>query len=252
MTIETRRIRYRTRRRGRALALAFCGVLACALLPAPRAHAQVVVIVNGDPVTAYDVDQRGKFIQLSRRKTLPRQQIVNELIDEKIKIQFGKRYRLEIGDSDVESAYADMARRMRTNAQQLAQILESSGVDPMTLKERLKADVVWQNMVRGKYQSSLQVNEKQITAALAARGKDDKELIGTEYKLLPILLVVARGAPSGTIETRKREAEALRGRFENCDSGVQVARLIRDVAIRDFITRTSADLSPELRALLEK
>ena len=72
-----------------------------------------MVVVNGDPITTMDIANRSKLIQLTTRKTPPRQEVVDELIDEKLKVIFAKRYRLEASDTDVEAAYADMARRMR-------------------------------------------------------------------------------------------------------------------------------------------
>src|ERR1700754_3238885 len=61
----------------------------------------VVVIVNGEPITALDVEQRGKLIQLTSQKTAPRQDVINELIDEKLKVREGKRWGIEVSDSEV-------------------------------------------------------------------------------------------------------------------------------------------------------
>src|SRR5262245_59954302 len=61
---------------------------------------QVVVIVNGDPVTAYDIEQRIKLIQISTQKTPSRQETIEELIDEKLKIQLLRRFAIEGMDTD--------------------------------------------------------------------------------------------------------------------------------------------------------
>ena len=46
-----------------------------------RADAQtVVVVVNGDPVTNYDIEQRSKLSQLGNHKVPPRQEVIEELI----------------------------------------------------------------------------------------------------------------------------------------------------------------------------
>jgi peptidyl-prolyl cis-trans isomerase SurA len=50
---------------------------------------------------------------------------------------------------------------------------------------------------------------------------------------------------------RKREAEALRTRFHNCEEGIRLARGLRDVAVRDMIIRTSSDLTSQLREILD-
>ena len=47
----------------------------------------VVVVVNGDPITNYDIEQRTKLIQLGGQKPPARQDVIEELINEKLKIQ---------------------------------------------------------------------------------------------------------------------------------------------------------------------
>ena len=52
------------------------------------------------------------------------------------------------------------------------------------------------------------------------------------------------------MEAKRREAENLRGRFISCNAGLALARALRDVAVREPVTRNSADLAPQLRELL--
>ncbi len=40
-------------------------------------------------------------------------------------------------------------------------------------------------------------------------------------------------------------------RFQSCEEGLRLARGLNDVAVRDQIIRSSADLSPQLRAILD-
>jgi peptidyl-prolyl cis-trans isomerase SurA len=64
--------------------------------------------------------------------------------------------------------------------------------------------------------------------------------------------VVPRGAPPGALETRQKEAEALRNRIQTCNEANDIFRSMRDAAIRDNVSKTSADLAPALRELLDK
>src|SRR5204863_8880735 len=45
--------------------------------------------------------------------------------------------------------------------------------------------------------------------------------------------------------------ETSRGRFRTCSEGLGIARSMRDVAIREQMTRASSDLPPEIRKVLE-
>jgi peptidyl-prolyl cis-trans isomerase SurA len=232
-----------------ALAVA-CLIVAAAASSTARAQ-QVVMIVNGDVITAYDVEQRMKFVQLSTRKPGVRSEVIDDLIDDKLKVQFGRRYKIEIPDADVDAQFADMGHRMHMTSEQLTQALAQGGVDSSTLKAKIRSDTVWQNIVRGKYQGDLQIREKDVLAALQSDKPDEKNQVGYEYRLRPILFLVPHGAAQLT-EARQKDAEALRGRFTDCDSGLKYARTLRDVAVRDVIVKSSSDLPQVLRDVLDK
>ncbi len=224
-------------------------IAAAAALPHPASAQQVAVIVNGAPITTYDIEQRMKFNMLASHKAQTRQEAIEELIDEKLKVQIGERYKLEVTDSQVDNQFAAIGQRMHMTPAQLTAELARAGIDAHTLKDKLRADISWQQIVRGKFQSSLQIRDKDVFAKLG--NQPDKKEAGFEYTLLPVLFIVPPGSPAA-IDGRKREAEQLRSRFDNCKDGVAFARALRDVAIRDPIVKSSADLAPELRKMLDE
>jgi peptidyl-prolyl cis-trans isomerase SurA len=145
-----------------------------------------------------------------------------------------------------------MARRAGTNTQQFGQALQQAGITVQAFKTKIKADIAWQQIVRGKFRESLQIRERDVLVELQSRNKDDDALVGYEYTLRPLLLIVPRGAAGSVIEARRREAEGLRNQFRGCAEGLRLARGLRDVAIRDPIIRTTADFGAELRQILDK
>jgi peptidyl-prolyl cis-trans isomerase SurA len=232
----------------RKLATATIVVLGGMLVATTVIAQQVVVIVNGDPITALDIEQRTKLTQLSTHKTPTRQEVLDELINERLKVREAKKWGLEVPSSEVDNAYASMAKRMQMTPAQLTEQLAKSGVNAATLKARIKADITWPQLVRGRYQSSLQIGDKDILTAMESKANDT---VGYDYTLRPILFVVPTGSPDTFIEGRKREAEGLRGRFQGCEEGIAFARALKDVAVREQITRSSADIPPEQRKVLE-
>ena len=226
-------------------------MLLCAVpitLDAARAQ-HVVVVVNGEPITALDIEQRSKLNQLSTHKVPLRQEVLDELIVEILKVKEGRKWGLEVSDAEVDAAYGNMATRMRLTADQLTQVLAKGGVNPATLRHRIRADMTWPQLVRGRFQSSLQIGEKDILAA--ATDAKTEEGVGYDYTLRPILLLVPAGAPEAVVEGRRRDAEALRNRFQGCEQGISFVRGLRDVAIRDQVIRSSGDLPAELRKVLD-
>jgi peptidyl-prolyl cis-trans isomerase SurA len=239
--------------RGLATAVAFA--LAIVASAPHGASAQgAVILVNGDPITNFDIEQRSKLLQVSTQKTPARQDVVEELITEKIKIQLLKRYTIPDVDKDVDNAYANMARRMRQSPKEFSEQLSRTGVMPETLKSRMKADIVWTQIVRGRYQASFQFSDRDIQSKIDAKHPPGTAptTVSYDYTLRPILFVVPRGSPSAAFEARAKEAEALRAQFQNCEDGIQLARNVRFVAVRPPVTKNSAELPAALRDILTK
>ena len=67
----------------------------------------------------------------------------------------------------------------------------------------------------------------------------------------PILLVVPRGSPPTAYDARKHEADALRARFTSCNDGIAFAQGLPEVAVRDPVPKSSADLPQQLRDILD-
>jgi peptidyl-prolyl cis-trans isomerase SurA len=215
-------------------------------------HAQtVVVMVNGDPITDFDIEQRTKLNFLSTRKTASRQEMLNELIDEKVKLKEGKKYGVDPTGSDVDQAFADMSSRMHLSPDQLAKTLEGQGIRAETLKARVKADLVWGSLVRGRFKERLQVGEKDVAAAVKAEGGDEQQADAFEYRMQPIVLIVPRGSAQSAIEARHKEAETLRSRVQSCDEANNYFRSMQNAAIRAPVIKTSADIPPNLRKVLD-
>jgi len=232
--------------------LASAIVAAFALFGLHKAHAQqVVVFVNGQPITTLDLEHRTKFILLSSKKQPSRKEAIDSLIDEILEINEAKHFGIEVPEADVENSYAGVATRMGMDAQKLTQLLVSNGTSDDTLKRRLRAQIAWTNLVRGRYKASLEIRDKDVEAQLELHKPDEKAAdLGYEYILRPVVLIVPKGSPDAAYDVRKRDAEALRSRFQNCDDGIAFARALPDVAVRDQVSKFSADLAQQLRDIL--
>jgi len=232
--------------------LAAAGAVAAALTAPSAALAQQVVLkVNGDVITDYDVEQRAKFTMLTTHQNPPRTAVIEELIDDKLKAQVAKRYKIDLTDKDVDAQYGDMAKRMHMSSDQLTKVLGTGGVDAKTLKAKILSDLSWQYIIRGRFQSSLQISEQSVNDEVANQKKSDKTETGYDYTLRPILFLVPRGN-AAMMEARRKDADALRARFASCDAGLTAARTQHDVVIRAPVTKNSSDFAPVLREILNK
>jgi peptidyl-prolyl cis-trans isomerase SurA len=237
----------------RLLALAAASV-AGMLVTAPMSPVgaqTVAVMVNGEPITDYDIEQRSKLNFLTTHQQTSRQDVINELIDEKVKIREAKKFGVDPGSSDIDQSYAAMGSRMRLSADQLTKTLDNQGIRSETLRSRIKADMVWGSLVRGRYKERLQVGEKDVAAAVKADGGGPDQTDAFEYKMQPVVLIVPQGSAPTTVQARQKEAEALRARVQSCDEANTYFKSMQNAAIREPVVKTSADIPQVLRKLLD-
>ena len=116
----------------------------------------------------------------------------------------------------------------------------------------MKAEMVWGSLVRGRYKESLQVGEKDVAAKVREGGTEKLEIEAFEYKLQPVVLLVPRGSPPSAVELRKKEAETLRERVQSCEDANRYFRAMQNAAVRDVVTKTTADIPEVLRGMLDK
>ncbi|MBA4791049.1 MAG: SurA N-terminal domain-containing protein [Pseudomonadota bacterium] len=227
---------------GLALALLLGGGVA------PAAAQQLLVLVNGQPITSYDVAQRQKLHQIIGEKPPSAKETLEELIDQHIKVAAASRIGITLDDEELDKLFAGVADRSGRTSEQLAALLGQQGVSAQTFKNKLRADNVWQQYVRARA-PAINVRDTDVLAALNAKDGGG-QLVATEYKLYPIIFVVPRG--SNAYQARLSEANAFRSRFNGCEAGLEAAKGLREVVVRSPVHRMSSDMPAALRQILDK
>lgn len=236
-----------------ALMAATLALPAIVLPVTPAAAQQILVMVQGQPITSFDVAQRIKLVQLTERRSLNQKQALDELIDERLKIFTAERYGIKADDDEVNKMFAQMASRNGRTVEQLTAGLTQQGLTPAALKQKMRADFVWNSYVRGRFSSATTVRDSDIFAALETKGEDlTKAQRTTEYTVRQIVLVVSRTAPDSSRAQRLAEANALRKNFTDCETGVATARGMRETVVREPVIRTSADMSAPVRKIMDE
>lgn len=230
----------------RLLTAAAFGLVAAGVIAAPAAAQSVVAVVNGQPILSSEIAARTALQKLSGGK--PDKSAKDELIDEKLKVAEAKRYGFVASDAQVDAAFASIAQRVKLSPEMFAKAIGQRGVSERTLKDRLRAEIGWAQLVRRKYQS--QFANRDVTAAIAARGTVSNK--ATQYTLRQVVFVMPKNASEAQSAQRRKEAIGARGRFPGCDQAVQFASQLRDVAAREPVTRTSGQLGKEMNDMLSK
>jgi peptidyl-prolyl cis-trans isomerase SurA len=143
----------------------------------PLLSESVVVTVNDDIISSYDIVQRMRLLIVTSGiqptdQNLPelQREAVRSLIDEHLEMQDlreeGKTQKFDLvaSDSEVDDEIASIARSNNTSASQLLAQLSTQGVGPQTFREQLRAEISWRGWIRGRFGQRLTIGEDQIKA----------------------------------------------------------------------------------------
>lgn len=102
---------------------------------------------------------------------------LEELIDEKLKMQEAKRVGAVASEDEIDGVIKGIAERNKLTVDQLAKSLGGS-LEPM--KQRVRSTLTWNEVIRRKFGQQIAVATKDVEKFIAAApnaGEDDLELI---------------------------------------------------------------------------
>lgn len=218
------------------------------LLGASAASAVTLeLVVNGVPITSYDIDQRVALLTISGQNN-SRTAATNQLIDEAIQVTEAQRLGITVTNAQVSAAFANVAQQVGMGITQFEGALWQAGVAPDSLRASLRAQIYWSILVRARLQIQPAVRQDDITAQLLAQGAQNQTV--QEYRVQRIIFVVPEGAGGNYVAQRRSEAQSFRQRFTGCESSLALAANLRDVTVRD-IGRDLAQLTPSQREAVQ-
>lgn len=204
----------------------------------------IAVLVNDDPISDYDISQRERFLALTTQ-TQPgpelKKQATDMLIDERLQIQEGKKGSSTADEADVRKILEDMAGKNNLDIEGLTTALSKAGVNIKTLRDRIRAQIVWQDVVRRKFRRDVLIGDAEVDEALSEAGEEvaPSGPSGTALQLRQVKFTLPSGADQRTIASRLAAAEALRSRFNSCANLGELTKGIQGASVQNL-----ADLQP--------
>ncbi|MBB3935135.1 peptidylprolyl isomerase [Aureimonas phyllosphaerae] len=235
--------------RNLAVRLAVCSLLAsplalaatASLSSASFAASEIKVVVNKQPITTYQIQQRAAFLKL-RRAPGGEEAATNELIDEAIKRQEIARRRINIPDAAIDEAFGRFAKDNKLTEAQLTQVLSQAGFSAKGFKDYIRVQMGWGQAVIANVRQTERLSEQDVVARMLKEGGSKPKV--TEYSLQQVIFVVPNDKRSSQLDRRMSEANSLRQRFTNCQSTFETARGLRDVTVRDLGRVAEPELPP--------
>ncbi|WP_425409397.1 peptidylprolyl isomerase [Hyphococcus sp.] len=139
----------------------------------------VAAVVNDSVVTTFDVRQRMRLMLISSGGQVPpdalpqlQAQALRDLVEEKLKLQETAKFELEVTDKEISEELAIMAGQSNLTAEQLQQFLEQAGVSMKSLREQVRSQIGWPQLVQGRYQDRVRVSDDEIERTLDRMRED--------------------------------------------------------------------------------
>ena len=147
-----------------------------------------------------------------------RKDAIEELIEEKLKLQEAKAAKVEISSAEVDQIIAGIAERNKQTPLQFAQNMKAAGVDIATMRARFKAGFAWRDTVRRTYGGQIQIIEPEIARFISAQASGKGQVDSQELEVQRIVFALPGKLDQSAMARALADADAMRLKISGCKS----------------------------------
>ena len=145
----------------------------------------VVVSIDNSIITDLDINKEINFLkfinkdQTNNNPELFKKEIINSLIDRKIKDIETNYFKIEVSEKEVENNLYNYLERMKINNEILNSFYNQNEIEKDYLINIIKIDMKWSKLIRQMYEIRLNVNLTEVNRELEKEQKnaeDDEKL----------------------------------------------------------------------------
>jgi peptidyl-prolyl cis-trans isomerase SurA len=229
--------------------LVMATIVSFAAMMPPAFASAIKYVVNDVPITSGDIQHRAAFLRLQHKKG----DAANEMIEQTLRLGEARRLGIRISDAQVNEAYARCASSNKMQLKQLDGVMAQAGVTKEHFKEFIRTQMAWNQALGARYraeQGGSGTSEQDMVRRMLEKGGSKPS--ATEYMLQQVIFVVPNAERKSSMAKRKREAEAMRIRFNGCENTRQFAKGLLDVTVRDLGRVLAPQLPPEWADQIKK
>ena len=143
----------------------------------------VLVSIDNSIITELDVNKEINFLkfinkdQATNTSELLKKEIINTLIDRKIKDIETNYYKIDVSEKEIENSLYNYLESIKINSETLNSFYNKNEIEKDYLKNVIKIDLKWAKLIRQMYESRLNVNLTEVNKQLEQEQKnsDDNE-----------------------------------------------------------------------------
>ncbi len=207
--------------------------------------ASVKVLVGGQEITDIQISQRAALMRLEKRGNSNANRLdmaTKELVDEAIMLAEANRIDMTVTEAEIDKAFLSIARNSKLSADKLMAFLQGAGVNPQTLRDRLRANLAWGQVVQAEVAPRVNVSELD----LEQQAKDQIDpTMSYDYILKEVRFIVPAGSKV-SVSSRTAQANQFRKSFNGCATAVDLSMSYTDVAVIDVGRRHATQLPEAL------
>lgn len=240
-------------------------IAALLTLALPAQAANIVAIVNDQPITELDLTQRIALLEVMDdvpRGGLDKKKALRQMIDQTVKIQEAKRYNMLPSDAELTDRIKRLAQNLKLTPDQLYAKLEAKGISKEAFRDYVKAGMGFNRIIQGKYQQDIKASEAEVDAKMAelksninaetAKIMNDPRMKPiTVYTLMEINLPID-GEDQMLVQSRAIEAAQVLQRLKSCNGLKAASEGIFNVQKGKTFEADATKLPPQMRAALDK
>ncbi len=186
-------------------------------------------------------------VEQARSEVAPgsRKQAMEELIDERLKLQEAKRLNVVIADDEVMRVVNGIMERNKLTEAQFAQQLGGS-LDPM--KNRVRSTLSWNEVVRRRFGAQITIASRDVDKMVAAGAAGAEEQTELQIQLIKLALPAKLGA--NDVAARIQDADKIRAKFKDCKSSGGIATGVPGAKFEEIGKRRASTIPEPTRTLM--
>ena len=222
----------------------------------------VIATVNDQPVTTFDIDQRIKLLGiLGQKSDFDRHKIGNDLINDWVKIDEARRYKIDPTDKEIDERVSGMAKNLKIDEIGLKNKFSGLGISLSNFRQYIAAQISFSRLLSAKFKEKIQVDQgevdqkfKAITAEI--NGKVAKVMADPRRQPINVFSIMqidfpVEGSDPQLLQSRAIEVAQYLQKFRGCGSASAAASGIFNVKVGKKIEADAKKLPPQLKAALE-
>lgn len=192
---------------------------ATAAVPATGTVDYIVVLVNSEPVTNFDVRQRLLRVEqqlASQGQSLPPReqllpQVLEQLVVERAQLQQASELGMRVDEATLLQAEQAIAAQNQLDLEAFRRRVVSEGMDLNRLRNELRNQVLLQRLREREVESRVRVSEADIDSFIRERQSANPEALG--INLGHVLIQVPEGASAARVSELQARAQGVADRL---------------------------------------